>query len=266
MRNTYPSLIKALCLLAWIAPSLAQAAVQSKVLEYQDNGVTLKGFLCWDDSIQGKRPGVLVVPEWWGLNDYARMRAEMLAKLGYVALAVDMYGQGQETDKPEQAKAWAGKIMSDIPAWRQRGLAGLEALRGQPLVDTGRLAAIGYCFGGSTVVQMAYAGADLKGVVSFHGSLPVATQAEQGKIKARILAAHGAADAFVPFEQVRAFEEGLDKAGVVWELTAYSGAHHAFTNPKAGDYHLDNVAYDARADRRSWESMRGFLEEVFSGK
>ncbi len=160
--------------LAWLLPASASGAVQSKKLEYQDGGATLQGYLAWDDAVSGKRPAILVLPEWWGVNDYIRQRADMLAKLGYVALAVDMYGQGQVTEHPGQAKEWAEKIMADVGAWRQRAMAALKALRDQPMVDPGRVAAIGYCFGGSTVMQMAYAGADLAGVASFHGSLPVA--------------------------------------------------------------------------------------------
>ena len=241
----------------------AVAELKSQTVEYRDADVPLRGYLVWDDSVAGKRPGVIVVHEWWGLNDYARKRADMLAELGYVALAVDMYGEGRSTTHPEQAGEWSKQISANVEQWQRRGLLGLEVLRQHKLVEPSRLAAIGYCFGGATVMQMAYSGANLAGVVSFHGSLPVAS-AEQGRaIKAKVLVAHGAADSFVPAERVAQFQSALDAAGVDWTMVTFGGAKHGFTNPDAGQYGMENLRYDEVADRRSWEYMRQFFAEIF---
>ena len=265
--NTRTAIFLSSCLvLACFVPTIASGAIQSKTVEYKDGDVTLKGYLAWDDAIKGKRPGVLVVHEWWGLNDFARNRAEALAKLGYVAFAADMYGKGQVTEHPAEAKTWMEQITTNQNAWLRRSMVALDVLRGQPLVDPGRLAAIGYCFGGATVMQLAYAGADLKGVVSFHGSLPVAGENQKGKIKAQILAANGAADAFVPPDQVLAFQKGLEDAGATWEMAIYGGAHHGFTNPDASRYNMENVVYNARAATDSWNLMISFFIELFAGK
>lgn len=249
-------------LLCWSLP--LAAAVQTKTVAYSDGDVALQGYLAWDDALSGKRPGVIVVHEWWGLNDYARSRARMLARLGYVAFAVDMYGHDKVTDNPKQAGEWAHQVTSNIAHWQHRALLGLNVLRRQPQVDSARIAAIGYCFGGATVMQMAYAGADLKGVVSFHGSLPIATPAQAAKIKAKILIAHGDADAFESREHVARFQEALEGAHVDWYMVSYGGAHHAFTNPDAGRYGVPNIQYNAEADRRSWREMRYFLAEIFA--
>ncbi len=190
-----------------LALGSAQAAVQSKAIAYDDHGTKLTGHLYWDDAIAGKRPGVLVIHEWWGLNDYAKKRARMLAELGYVAFAADMYGDGKVTDKPDQAKQWMQQVTADVDLWRERANLGLAQLKASELVDGVRLAAIGYCFGGGTVLQMAYGGADLKGIVSFHGSLPAAPAESKGRIGAKILALHGQADAMIPPEVVQNFDQ-----------------------------------------------------------
>jgi dienelactone hydrolase len=247
---------------AALLPGLALAEVQTESVTYQDGDQTLTGYLAYDDAIDGKRPGVLVVHEWWGLNDYAKRRAEMLAELGYVAFAADMYGDNRVTKHAEDAKGWMQQITSNVEGWRARASAGLEVLKQQPQTDAERLAAIGYCFGGATVMQMAYAGADVDGVVSFHGSLPAAP-ADLDAITPSVLAAHGSADGFVPAETVQAFEDGLERVGADWQLVTYGGARHGFTNPTAGEYGIDNVAYDPKADQRSWALMQDFLEDVF---
>jgi dienelactone hydrolase len=249
-------------LLASLLPAAASAAIQTETVEYSDGETVLKGHLFYDDSLEGKRPGVIVVHEWWGLNDYAKKRAEMLAELGYVAFAVDMYGDDKVTSHAPDAQGWMQQITSNVDAWRARALAGLDVLKSNERVDTDKLAAIGYCFGGATVMQMAYADADLDAVVSFHGSLPPAP--EGAEIKSSILAAHGAADSFVPPEKVNAFEQSLDALGADWQLVAYGGARHAFTNPGAGEYGMDTHKYDPNADRRSWALMQSFLDEAFS--
>ena len=252
---------RALLLLACL-PVAATAAIQTETVDYSDGDTKLKGFLVYDDSVQGKRPGVLVVHEWWGLNDYAKKRAEMLAELGYVAFAADMYGDDKVTSHAADAKGWMQQITSNVEAWRERALAGLKVLKDNEHVDADKLAAIGYCFGGATVMQLAYSGADLDGVVSFHGSLPPAPK--DANIQAKILAAHGYNDSFVPPEAVDTFEKALDAAGADWELVTYSNTRHAFTNPNAGDYGIDNLQYNPESDRRSWALMQHFLTEVFS--
>ena len=241
----------------------ARAEVRTEAVRYQDGDTVLQGHLTWDDRYQGKRPGIVVVHEWWGLNDYAKRRAEMLAELGYVAFAVDMYGVGKNTEHGDQAKTWMQQITANIDTWQRRALLGVDILRKHALVDEARTAAIGYCFGGATVMQMAYAGADLRGVVSFHGSLPPASEAQAKNINASVLVAHGSADGFIPAERVAAFQAALDKAGVDWEMVVYGGARHGFTNPDAGKFGIDGLAYDATADARSWERMQEFLGEIF---
>ncbi|MFE8035190.1 dienelactone hydrolase family protein [Thiohalocapsa marina] len=247
---------------ALLIPAAAGAAIQTETVEYSHGDSTLKGHLVYDDSIEGKRPGVIVAHEWWGLNDYARQRARMLAELGYVAFAIDMYGDQRVTRHAPDAKGWMQQITANVEDWRARALAGLEALKADPRVDTDKLAAVGYCFGGATVLQMAYAGANLDGVVSLHGSLPPAP--EDSDIKASILAAHGFEDPFVPAERVAAFQQSLQTAGADWQLVVYGDARHAFTNPAAGDYGIDALRYDAEADSRSWAQMQGFFDQIFS--
>ncbi|MBD1548033.1 dienelactone hydrolase family protein [Roseibium aggregatum] len=232
----------------------AQAEVQTKTIEYKDGDTVLKGVLAWDDAMSGKQPGVLVVHEWWGLNDYAKSRAEALAKEGYVAFALDMYGDDKVTEHGKEAGEWMKQITSNIEAWQARAQAGLDVLKAQDNVDGGKVAAIGYCFGGATVMQMAYAGADVQAVVSFHGSLPPAPETVTS-IKPQVLVAHGRDDAFIPAERIDAFQKGLDRTNANWEMMIFSGARHAFTNPDAGDYGMDNLQYNETADKRSWSAM-----------
>ncbi|MGF1546781.1 MAG: dienelactone hydrolase family protein [Thiotrichales bacterium] len=256
-------LLSALVLSGAMVAIQAQAAVKSEKIEYRDGDAQLTGYLYYDDAVQGARPGVMVVHEWWGLNDYVRKRAEMLAELGYVAFAADMYGAGKATEHADEAKGWMQQITANQAQWQARAMSGLAQLKKSPLVDPGKTAAIGYCFGGATVMQMAYAGADLKGVASFHGSLPPATD-EQGKhIKSRIFIAHGAADSFVPAERVQQFQAALEKAGADWQFVSYGGAKHGFTNPGADKMGMDALKYDASADQRSWAQMQLFLKEIF---
>lgn len=255
----------AYCLsIALAAPIAVTAEVKTEPVEYKDGDTVLTGYLSYDDEISEPRPGVLVVHEWWGLNDYAKRRSEMLAEQGYVAFAADMYGQDKVTTHAADAKGWMMQITENVDAWQQRAMAGLAALKSSDKVDPERLAAIGYCFGGATVMQLAYAGADLDGVVSFHGSLPPATPEQQKNIRAPILVAHGAEDSFVPAERVAAFQQALEAAGADWQMVIYSGARHGFTNPGAGDYGLDGVKYDPKADARSWELMDDFFDEIFA--
>jgi dienelactone hydrolase len=240
----------------------AHAEVKTKAIEYKDGDTVLTGVLAWDDAATGKRPGVLVVHEWWGLNDYAKSRAEKLAAEGYVAFALDMYGDNKVTKHPEEAGTWMKQITGNIETWTRRAQLGLDVLKSQDSVDASKTAAIGYCFGGATVMQMAYAGADVDAVASFHGSLPPAPESVTS-IGPRVLVAHGRDDAFIPADRIDAFQKGLDRAKAKWEMTIYSGTRHGFTNPGAGEYGMDNLAYNETADKHSWASMMRLFGEVF---
>lgn len=241
----------------------ADAKIITQAVTYEHAGVQMVGYLAYDDARREKRPGVLVVPEWWGLNDYVKKRARDLAELGYVALAVDLYGGGRTTTQTEEAARLSGELYDDLEKLRGRARAGYAWLAAHERVDPKRIAAIGYCFGGMTVCQMAYSGLELAGVVSFHGSLRPPEQADMGRIKARLLICHGADDPLIPAEQIEAFLAGLRKAGADWQMISYGGAEHCFTNPGAGAVNIPGVRYDERADRRSWQHMRLFLAEVF---
>jgi len=244
-------------------PPLADAKVQSQAVPYTYGETSFEGFLAWDDSVQGQRPGVLVVHEWWGLNEYARGRAEQLAAMGYVAMAVDMYGKGKVTTHPEKASEWAKITTGNVEEWLGRAQEGLRLLQANPKVDPTRLAAIGYCFGGATVMQLVYGGAPVKGVVSFHGSLPLPPNSETIPHSAKVLIAHGASDPFLAADHIRQFQAALDTAGIDWQMVLYSGAQHSFTNPSADQYGLKGAKYHPQADQRSWIHMKQFFEELF---
>ena len=253
-------------LMVSLVASLAQAAVQGKEVQYSAQGVTLKGYLVFDDVVKGKRPGILVVHEWWGHNDYARKRARMLAELGYTALAVDMYGNGKEATHPDDAGKFAGEVTQNMDAAKARFLAGLNFLKSDPTVDVDKIAAIGYCFGGGIVLNMARMGVDLKGVVSFHGSLGSENPAQPGAVKARVLVCHGAADNFITPQQIEDFKKEMEAAGVDYRFFAYEGAVHSFTNPDADRFAQEfglGVGYNAEADNQSWVDMQAFFKEIF---
>lgn len=242
----------------------AHAAIKTETIVYKEGNVEAHSFLTYDNSLTGKRPGVLVVPEWWGLNNYAKRRARMIAKLGYVALAVDVYGDGKNTVSPKQAAAWSHELTAgDRHELRIRIEGALAKLKSEPMVDPNRTAAIGYCFGGATVLELARSGADVNGVVSFHGELGTHDPAKPGEVKAKILVLTGADDPFVPPSKVEAFENEMRNAKANWQVNVYSGAEHSFTNPAADSFHIKGVAYNAEADHRSWQAMRNFLEEIF---
>jgi dienelactone hydrolase len=238
-----------------------RAAIHTETVEYKQGDATLAGFLAYDDSSKAPRPGVLVVHQWKGLTDYEQKRAEMLAKLGYAAFCVDIYGKGVRPTTPQDAGAEAGKYKRNRPLLRERVNAGLETFRKQSVVDAKRIAAIGYCFGGTTVIELARSGADLAGVVSFHGGLDSPTPADGKNIKCKVLACHGADDPFVPAKDLEVFESEMREAGVDWRLIKYGGAVHSFTDWKA-DGSMKGAKYDERADKRSWEDMKAFLAEV----
>jgi dienelactone hydrolase len=247
----------------------ALAAVKTQEVSYTSGGVTMKGYVAYDDAVKGKRPGVLVVHEWWGNNDYARKRARMLAELGYTALSVDMYGDGKTADHKDDAAALATQVAKDMPVAKARFEAGMKALKKQKTVDSNRIAAIGYCFGGSVVLNMARLGVDLKGVASFHGSLGGLAPAEPGKVKARVAVFTGEADPMVPADQVATFKQQMDAAGATYSVVSYPGVKHSFTNPQADEYAKRfglPVAYDAKADEDSWGRTQSFLKDLFAGR
>jgi len=243
--------------------SITQAKIITEEVKYKEAGEEYTSFITYDDSIKGKRPGILIVHEWWGLDDYPKYRAEMLAKLGYVAFAVDMYGTGKVTDKAEQAKVWMTEATTDVEWWRERAIAGITRLKQHKLVNNSKIAAIGYCFGGGTVIQLAYGGIDIKGIVSFHGSLPIAEESSFGKIKTKMLIAHGNADPFIPREIVTKFQDTLDKAGADWNMITYGNVLHSFTNPKSDSRGMDALKYDKDADKQSWQAMLAFFDDIF---
>lgn len=249
--------------LALTLSGTAQGAIRTATIEYRHGDVPLEGYLAWDDAVKGKRPAILVVHEWWGLTDYVRHRVEELAKLGYVAFALDMYGKGVVTGNPAEAAKLAGTFRNDRALMRARARAGLDILLARKLTDPKRVAAIGYCFGGTVVLELARAGTDLAGVVSFHGGLDTPHPATVGAIRAKVLILQGADDPFSPPDQITAFENEMRRVGADWELNLYGGAMHAFTNPEADGYHLKGVAYNREADLRSWEAMRAFFAEIF---
>jgi len=250
-------------LIAIMAALSARAELVSKSVEYKQGETVLEGFSIYDAAVQGKRPGVLVVHQWMGLGDYERKRAALLARLGYNVFAVDIYGKGIRPRNPKEAGVEAGKYKNDRALLRARVRAGLEVLARQELTDPKRVAAIGYCFGGTTVLELARSGADLAGVVSFHGGLSSPTPGDAKHIKAKVLALHGADDPFVPAAEVAAFENEMRQGGVDWQLVAYGGAVHAFTDWDAGSDNTKGAAYNERADRRSWEAMKQFFAEIF---
>ncbi|MFZ2162036.1 MAG: dienelactone hydrolase family protein [Sideroxyarcus sp.] len=251
------------------AAGIAQAAVQGKEVSYNANGTTLKGYIAYDDAVKGKRPGILVVHEWWGHNEYARKRARMLAEQGYTALAVDMYGDGKQAHHPDDAGKFASEVSKNAALAKSRFDAAYTLISKETTVDAGNIAAIGYCFGGSVVLNMARIGEPLKAVVSFHGSLKTATPAEAGKVKARMASFTGEADPMIPMEQVAAFRQEMDKADVSYIVVTYPGAKHAFTNPEADKFGQEfklPLAYDAAADKASWSEGLAFLADAFGRK
>jgi dienelactone hydrolase len=252
--------------LAFALPIAASAKVVGKAVEYKAGDVTLKGYLAYDNSIKGKRPGIVVVHEWWGLTDYPKKRAEMLAKLGYVALAADMYGDGRTADNPTDAQKLAGESMKDVNLLKAKFLAAVDFLKQDEHTDPTQIAAIGYCYGGGVVLNMARAGDDLKGVVSFHGSLGAVIPAEKGKVKAKILVCAGAADKFSSAKDIEAFKKEMKDAGADLTYIAYKGALHAFSNPEAtalGKKFNMPIAYNEKADKGSWLEMQKFFKTIF---
>lgn len=232
---------------------------------YSGDNVTMNGYVVYDENKEGARPAVLVIHEWWGLNDYAKGRAKQLAELGYIAMAVDMYGNGKTADNPDSASKYATPFYQKPQMTKARFDAALEKLKTYPQTDATKIAAIGYCFGGSQVLNLARLGEDLKGVVSFHGNL-LGVPLDKSKLKAAILVCHGAADPFVPQKEVAMFKEQMDSIGANYTFKAYEGAVHAFTNPNAtamGEKFKIPIKYDAAADSASWNDMKEFFSRIF---
>lgn len=243
----------------------AQARLVTKTVEYRQGETVFEGYLAYDDAVKGKRPGVLVIHEWKGLGPYEKARADQLAALGYVAFAADIYGKGVRPATPELASAEAGKYRgTDRSLLRARAAAGLEKLASFKEVDPDRLAAIGYCFGGTAALELARSGANLKGAVSFHGGLDTPIPADALKIRSKVLVLHGADDPHVPPAQVASFQQEMRMAKVDWQMIYYGGAVHSFSNINSGNDPSKGAAYNEKADRRSWEAMKQFFVEIFA--
>ena len=253
------------CALSIVAfASVSSAAIKTEAITYKQGDTRLIGYLAYDDSLKGRRPAVLLVHEWWGLNDYIKRRAVQVASLGYIAFAADIYGDGFSTKDPSEAGALAGKFRGgDRKLLRERVNAGLQVLMDHGLTDRSRIAAIGYCFGGTSVLELARSGADIAGVVSFHGGLDTPNPDDALNIKAKVLVLHGADDPNVPVMQVNTFQDEMRKAKVDWQMVSYGGAVHSFTNPDSGSDPSRGIAYNEKADKRSWEHMKVFFAEIF---
>lgn len=254
-------------LACWIVSSLALSCVadiKTKVVEYRDGDTVLEGFVAWDSNQAAKSaPGILVVHQWMGLTDYEKSRCRQLAELGYVAFALDIYGKGIRPASPQDAGKQAGVYKSDRGLYRRRLTLGLSQLRVQEGVAANKIAAIGYCFGGTGAIELARSGADVLGVVSFHGGLDSPTPADGKNIKAKLLLCHGNDDPFVPAKDIEAMKAEFNSAKVDWQMINYSGAVHSFTQPMAGNDNSRGAAYNERADKRSWLAMQGFFKELF---
>lgn len=246
-----------------IGVSSANAELRTEFIEYKDGDVLLEGYLAYDNAVEGKRPGVLVVHEWWGLNDYIQRRAREVAKLGYIAFAIDMYGKGVRAQDPQKAGELSGSITKDPKLLRSRAAAGLDVLKKHDLTDARKMAAIGYCFGGKTVLELARSGAELAGVASFHGGLDTQNPSDAKNIKGSVLVLHGGDDTFISDKQVAAFQDEMRKAGVDWQMNIYGNAVHSFTNPEADKLNMKGIQYNEKADKRSWEALKVFFREIF---
>ncbi len=250
---------------ALVSLASANAALVERAVEYKQDGAVLEGFHVYDDAFSGKRPAVLVIHQWMGLSDNEKQRSRMLAEMGYNVLAADIYGKGIRPENTADAGKLAGKFKGDRALYRARLMAGLEVLKNDERTDASKIAAIGYCFGGTGVLEMARAGVPLAGVVSFHGALDAAEgfAAKAGGVPAKILVLHGADDPYAPAAQVSALQKELTDAKADWQLVLYGGAVHAFTQKAAGDDPSKGVAYNAAADHRSWQAMKDFFAEIF---
>ena len=263
MRYTFVAILG---MAAWIVPQSAQAVLHGETVEYKQGDAVLEGYLVYDDATpeasQDKRPGILVVHDWMGPSEYSKFRADELAKLGYVAFAADIYGKGVRPQNADEASKVASIYKNNRVLMRDRAKAGLNILKANPLVDSQKTAVIGYCFGGTVALELARSGADIAGVVTFHGGLDTPTPATT-LIKPKILVLHGADDPYVPLEQVQTFQKEMNDAGADWQMVYYSGAVHSFTRKDAGSDKSKGAAYNENADHRSWKAMKEFFNEIF---
>ena len=250
-------------LLVFLVTGTAQAEIKTRTIEYKSGDTTLKGYLAYDDAQSDRRPGIVIYPEWWGLTDYPKHRAQMLAELGYVAFAADMYGDGKTTDNPQQAGQWIGELKQNPQIMVGRAQAAVDTLRAQSQVDTTRIGAIGYCAGGSVALELARSGADLTALVTFHAGLAAANPSQTKTIKPAILICNGGDDTYVSAQEIESFKVEMRQHNVDWQLNTYGGAHHSFTNPDADRHKMMNIAYNAGADYRSWRDMKQFFEQKF---
>ncbi len=239
------------------------SAMHKQEISYQHGGVELKSYLFQDDAFKGKRPAVMVFHERWGMNDYVLLRAEMLAEAGYIALAVDMYGDGRRTRSVDEADKWMKQLTGNKDLWQQRVISGYKQLLKVDGIDSMKVAAVGYSFGGSTALQMAYSGVDISGVISVHGNLPPVTANEAKNIKAKVLVLHGDLDDIVPKKNIEQLSSALTGAEIDWEMNVYGGAMKSFSNPYASGYGLEGVEFNEVAEQRSWARTLSFLEELF---
>ena len=245
-------------------PVMVCAQLQTRVVEYADGWIALEGYLAENKDLHGKRPGVLVIPDWMGVSEPYKKIADKLAEMGYVAVVSDIYGKGVRPSNNQEAAAEATKYKTDRKLLRERVRAGLAELKKNPNVDQNRIAAIGYCFGGTTALELARSGAPVLGVVSFHGGLDSPSPADGKNIKGKVLVLHGADDPFVQPKDIAEFQEELRKGNVDWQMVYYGDAVHSFTQQKAGTDKSKGNAYNEKADKRSWESMRQFFREIFN--
>ncbi len=245
--------------------SSAEIKIKEEPVTYKDDTVTLKGYVTYNENAKGKRPAVLVVPEWWGIGNYTRGRAKQLAESGYIAMAVDMYGNGKEADNPKDAQAYAMPFYQNPVMTKTRIDAALAIIKSYAQTDTSKVAAIGYCYGGFVVLNAAKQGADLKGVVSFHGNL-TGVAPDKKLLKAQVLVCHGEADKFVSRKEVDAFKKSMDSVGATYTFKSYANSTHAFTNPEAtvkGKKFNMPIEYNAAADTASWNDMTNFFKKIF---
>ncbi|HWQ80993.1 MAG TPA: dienelactone hydrolase family protein [Ignavibacteria bacterium] len=250
-------------LFVMITAVAARAQIVTENVTYDDGGVLLLGYIAYDESIQNKKPAVIIVHDWMGIGEFAKEKAEAIAKLGYVGFAVDIYGIDSRPKNTQEAGKLAGTYKNDRNLMRKRINIAFDEIKKKNYVNPDRIAVMGYCFGGTVALELARSGADVKGTVSFHGGLDTPYPKDAKNIKGKVLVLHGGDDPFVPREQVSAFEKEMNDAGVDYQLFIYSGAVHSFTNPAAGNDNSKGAAYNEKADKRSWEAMKTFFKEIF---